>query len=63
MPTEEPTYTFEEVIEFIRTGTEFEMGALRGIFNEEAQRYNLFHVELIAKAFEIRFKERVFKEL
>lgn len=51
-----PTYSFDEVIEFLRTTDDAnDIRSLAIVIESEMTKYCLFHAELIAEAFRIRY--------
>lgn len=54
--TEAPTYSFDEVIEFLRTNDDGDtIRIMSQVVESEMTKYCLFHAELIAEAFRIRY--------
>jgi hypothetical protein len=54
-----PTYSFDQLIEMIRTATEVELSAIRGLLtrDDEMELYCMFHVELLTFAIHTRTKD------
>lgn len=52
-----PTYSFHEVIELIRTAdSELQLNVLAGVVTDEAERYDIFHLQVITSAIHIGYR-------